>query len=148
MPLVELTAPAGILSPDAKRRLQGDLATAVLNAMALPQTPFFRSATWIVITDRAPEDFGAGDGGDAPRFLVTITALSGFLDAERNEALAAEITQLIRKAAATGDGPEASVWTVVHEVPEGCWSVNDRLTRRAAIDTLIAQAAAESAAST
>ena len=138
MPLIELSTPAGFLDASRKEELRNNLATAVLNAMDLPLNDFFYSATWVTFSEFSPEDLGSGNGGADNRVLAVITGLAGFLDGERNEALGAEITELVQKAA--GSDSSATVWTITHEVPEGNWSVNGQLTRRAKIDAMVAAA--------
>ncbi|WP_327173949.1 hypothetical protein OG599_00860 [Streptomyces sp. NBC_01335] len=137
MPLVEITAPSGALPGPAVAAVQKDVAGAVLKWMGLPQTDFFAGATWVYVREAEKGSAATGAPGVEPGFLVVVTPLKGFLDAERNEALAAEVTAIIQQAV---DG-EPVVWTVVNEVPEGFWAVNGSLTRRAKIDELIAEAA-------
>lgn len=138
MPLVELSTPAGFLDANRKEELRNNLATAVLNAMDLPLTEFFYSATWVIFNEYSPQDLGSGNGSSDNRVLAVITALAGFLDGERNEALGAEISELVQKAARSDS--TATVWTITHDVPEGNWSVDGQLTRRAKIDAVVAAA--------
>lgn len=138
MPLVEITARAGAFTDAAAGRLQREVAEAVLTGMGLPATDFFASATWVYLRE-IPEGQAVTGAGTAPGFLVTITALEKFLTPERNESLSTEITRLVRAAAQLEKEDQATVWVVVHEIPEGYWSVNGALTRRAKIDELLSQ---------
>ncbi|MEU1086443.1 hypothetical protein ACFYPN_22460 [Streptomyces sp. NPDC005576] len=138
MPLVEITAPSGLLPGPALPAVQKDVAEAVLKWMGLPQTDFFSGATWVYVRETEKGGAATGIPGVEPGFLVVVTPLGGFLDPERNESLATEITWILQAAA----GGEPVVWTLVNEIPEGFWAVNGSLTRRAKIDELIARTAA------
>jgi len=140
MPLIEMSAPAGSVPDENKPALQEDLAAAVLDAMDLPKSEFFRSATRVYLSMFSAENTGTGSGGAGSGFTVTVTALSGFLDAEKNEALAGRLTGIVLGAAGLDPSHAASVWTVVHEIPEGNWAVGGGITRRAVIDTHAAAA--------
>jgi len=140
MPLVQITVPAGSIPDDALGTLRQELAAAVMRAMGLPATPFFSSATWVHVHEVPEDRASTGDAASRPGFVVVVTALAGFLTPERNEALSAEVVRHVLTAAKLPQDDAGSVWTIVHEVPEGYWSVGPNLTKREKLDALIAEA--------
>ncbi|MFD5467788.1 hypothetical protein ACFWIQ_34000 [Kitasatospora sp. NPDC127059] len=144
MPLVDITAPAGSIAPDRLEGLQQQVADTVLRWMELPLTAFFRSATWVYVHEAPEKTSATGAAGTAPGFIVKVTALEDFLTPERTEQLSVELTRLIQSTATPATEAESTVWVIVQEVPEGYWSVNGGLTRRAKIDEFIAQGTATS----
>lgn len=143
MPLLDVSLPLGSVPQEKKPTLITGLAEAVLDAMGLPASDFFRGATWVHLHEISPENSGTGSGAGEPHFTATVTALSGFLDAARNEALGARLSALILDAAGLDASKSALVWTIVQEIPEGSWAIGGGLTRRANIDAFIAEAEAQ-----
>jgi phenylpyruvate tautomerase PptA (4-oxalocrotonate tautomerase family) len=139
MPLVEITAPAGSLSDAAVGTLQREVAKSVLRWMGLPDTDFFSGATWVYVQESRKGWSGTGSAQVQPGFLVVVTPLAEFLTPERNESLSVELTQIFQDAAGLSEEEPPTVWVLINEIPEGYWSVNGGLTRRAKIDELIAQ---------
>ena len=142
MPLIDVTLPAGAVPADAAGDLSAAVVAAVLRWAELPQTNFFRAATWVRLHEAAAPTFTTGAGPHERAFLVQITALSGLLDERRHEGLAAELTGILRTASGSADD-EGTVWTIVQDIPEGSWSVNGQLTRAEHLAPLIASGHAE-----
>ncbi|WNI14301.1 tautomerase family protein [Actinacidiphila sp. ITFR-21] len=139
MPLVEITAPAGSLSDATVGTLQREVARSVMHWMGFPDTDFFAGATWVYVTESRKGWSATGAVDIQPGFLVVVTPLEKFLTPERNESLSIEITRAVQEAAGLSGAEPPTVWVVVNEIPEGYWSVNGGLTRRAKIDELIAR---------
>jgi len=67
MPMIEVTAPAGAIAPDAREELLDELAGRLLHWEGAPDTDFFRANSWIYFNE-LPEDalyVGGRPGGDA-----------------------------------------------------------------------------------
>src|SRR5256885_14782716 len=92
MPMIEVTAPAGAIAPDAREELLDELAGRLLHWEGAPDTEFFRANSWIYFNE-LPEDalyVGGRPGGDA-RIRVDVTTPEGALSQRRRAGLGAAL---------------------------------------------------------
>jgi phenylpyruvate tautomerase PptA (4-oxalocrotonate tautomerase family) len=122
MPMMDLTYPAGALTPDARAELVEELTTVLLRAERAPDTDFFRNITWVYVHE-LPEGtlFAAGRPVPEPTLRLQVTIPQGALSARRKDELVAEATKTIRIAAGIAEADALRVWVLIHEVPDGNW---------------------------
>jgi phenylpyruvate tautomerase PptA (4-oxalocrotonate tautomerase family) len=130
VPRVELTCPAGALSEDARRELPRQLAESMLRWEGAPDTPFFRSISWVHVHELPAEAVFTADGqAELSQFVVDVTVPEGGLSERRRGGLVEDFTKLVREAAGLTDEEAIRVWVLVHEVPEGFWGAAGQIVR-------------------
>ncbi len=142
MPMIDLTFVRGSLEDHALSRLTDELATVLLRAERAPDTPFLRDNTLVYMHPlEAAELSVGGRGPGAPRFRVDLTVFEGALDQARKEQLAADVHAAV--CAAAGIEPQGSrafhVWTLIHEIPEGCWAGGGKVVYYQQVKGLVAE---------
>jgi phenylpyruvate tautomerase PptA (4-oxalocrotonate tautomerase family) len=128
VPLVEMTIPTGSIAPEARAALTDELRTLMLRAERAPDTEFFRSITWVQITEV-----------DSPGFVVRPTVPEGALSERRKAELVESFTKAIMEAAALGEGEGLRVWVIVNEVPDGNWGAGGQVIRFAQLREMALQ---------
>ena len=128
MPMIQLTAPAGVLPVEDRRKLQNTLAATLLKWEGAPDTAFFRAQAWSRV-DEVPEGAFAALEDDLPRFRVDVTVPAGALSDSRKQGLITEVTTDVLSAAGLGDTDGLRVWVLVHEQPEGTWGAAGHVVR-------------------
>ena len=125
MPMIDLTFVRGSLDDAALGQLTDELVTALLRAERAPDTPFMRDNTivYLHVLDPGAQSVG-GRGPGEPRFRVELTVFEGALPQDRREELVADVHAAVCAAAnIEPDGSRAfHVWTLIHEIREGCWA--------------------------
>jgi phenylpyruvate tautomerase PptA (4-oxalocrotonate tautomerase family) len=118
MPMIQLTAPAGALTP----------AAVLLRWEGAPDTALFRSLAWSYLHELpAGAQITAED--DAPRFRVEITLPAGALSGRRKAGLVTDATAAVLEAAGLTDADSQRVWAHIHEQPEGAWGAGGQIVR-------------------
>ena len=141
MPMIEVTAPAGAIAPDAREELLDELAGRLLHWEGAPDTEFFRANSWIYFNE-LPEDalyVGGRPGGEA-RIRVDVTTPEGALSDRRRKELVADATKTILDAAGLEESDALRVFVMCSEIDEGSWGAGGQVVEFAA---LRAAAAAE-----
>lgn len=122
MPTMDLTYPAGALTPDAKGALDQELTTILLRAEGAPDTEFFRTVTWLFHHVLPVDDVvSAGAPAPAPLFRLEVTTPQGALSDRRRKQLVTEATAAIREAAGIPEEEALRVWVLCREIDEGSW---------------------------
>ena len=121
MPKLEITCPEGTLPTEAKAKLPGELAAALLRWEGAPDTAFFRSISWAHLRELPAEAIQTPDGVADPHFVVDVTVPKGALSERRKEGLIGEATKLICEATGWEQADAFRIWVIVHEVPDGNW---------------------------
>ena len=141
MPVMDLTYPAGALTPEVRAGLTDELTTVLLRAERAPATQFFRDITWLFVHELPADDvLTAGVPAAAPIFRLQVTVPSGALSDRRKEELVAEATRVISAAAGLGEADALRVWVLIGEVPDGNWGAGGNVIR---FEQLRAMAAAQ-----
>jgi phenylpyruvate tautomerase PptA (4-oxalocrotonate tautomerase family) len=122
MPMMDLTYPAGALTPEARAELVDELTTVLLRAERAPDTQFFRDITWVFVHE-LPNDavLAAGRPVAEPIFRLQVTVPDGALSARRKEELVRVATDRVLTAAGLGAADGLRVWVIIGEVPDGNW---------------------------
>jgi len=130
MPLMDLTYPAGAVSPDARRTLPDQLTTVLLRAERAPDTEFFRNITWLHVHE-LPEGsvLAAGRPVAEPIFRLDVTIPDGALSDRRKQELVSEATRVLLDAAGLSEADALRVWVIIREVPDGNWGAGGQVIR-------------------
>jgi len=122
MPMIEVTAPAGAIAPDAREELLDQLAGRLLHWEGAPDTEFFREISWVYFNE-LPADglYVGGRPGGAPRVRVEITTPEGALSQRRRAGLVADVHAAVSRAAGISPEDGLHVWVLCREIAEGSW---------------------------
>ncbi|NLE81555.1 MAG: 4-oxalocrotonate tautomerase [Rhodococcus sp.] len=137
MPMIKLTVPAGVLSPEARSALQKTLTATLLEWEGAPDNAFFRSLAWSRIEEVPGGTFGSPED-DLPRFLVDVTVPEGALSERRRAGLVEQATADVLAAAGLGKEDGLRVWVLIHEQAEGTWGAAGAVIRFADLKALAA----------
>lgn len=130
MPMIQLTAPVGTLTPAGCDTIQRTLATVLLRWEGAPDTALFRSLAWSYLHE-LPAGAQTTAEDDAPRFRVEITVPAGALSERRKAGLVTDATTAVLDAAGLTDADAGRVWVLIHEQPEGTWGAGGQIVRYA-----------------
>ncbi|MFE7773320.1 4-oxalocrotonate tautomerase family protein [Streptomyces sp. NPDC057445] len=135
MPMIELTAPEGALSPEGRKSVQQGLAGVLMHWEGAPDTAFFRSLTWTCLHE-LPAGAQTTAEDSAPRFRVEVTVPQGALSERRKAGLIADVTSTVLAAAGLGEAEALRVWVLIREQPEGTWGAGGSVVRFAELVAL------------
>ena len=121
MPMIQLTVPAGALTPEGRQDIQHELAAVLLRWEGAPDTEFFRAQAWSYLHE-LPPGAQATAGDDAPRFRLEVTVPQGALSERRKAGLVQDATAAVLTAAGLGETDALRVWVLIHEQPDGTWA--------------------------
>ncbi|GIF98108.1 hypothetical protein Cci01nite_32020 [Catellatospora citrea] len=138
MPMIQLTAPVGALTPAGRDGIQKTLAAVLLRWEGAPDNALFRSLAWTYLHE-LPAGAQTTAEDDAPRFRVEITVPVGALSERRKAGLVAEITTAVLDAAGLTEADAQRVWVLIHEQPDGTWAAGGKIVRYADLVALAAQ---------
>lgn len=130
MPMIQLTVPAGALTPAGRDTIQRALAGALLRAEGAPDTALFRSFAWSYLVE-LPAGAQTTAEDDEPRFRVEVTVPAGALSPRRKAGLVAAATTAVLEAAGLTAADSGRVWVLIHEQPEGTWGAGGSIVRYA-----------------
>jgi phenylpyruvate tautomerase PptA (4-oxalocrotonate tautomerase family) len=123
MPKIDLTLPEDALTPEARAKLPGELAAALLRWEGAPDSSFFRSISWTHLHELPADAVHTADGqATEPHATVEVTTPQGALDARRRAGLAEEMTKLVLEATGWGEDAKLRVWVMCREIDEGSWA--------------------------
>ncbi|MET8137911.1 tautomerase family protein [Streptomyces sp. NPDC005251] len=128
MPMIQLTAPRGSLTPEGRESVQGALAGVLLRWEGAPDTPFFRAQEWSYLNE-LPEGAQTTAEDDAPRFLVNVTVPQGALSGRRKSGMVTEVTSVVLEAAGLSEADALRVWVLIHEQADGTWGAGGSVIR-------------------
>ena len=143
MPMIQLTAPIGVLTDQSRTQLRASLSATLLKWEGAPDTAFFRSLAWVRIDEVPAESFGSVED-DLPRFRVDVTVPEGALSERREGGLVGVVTAAGWAAGGGGPGGALRGWGRVHEQPEGTWGAGGAVIRFADLRAAAAGAKAGS----
>ena len=128
MPMIQLTAPGGALTPAGRDGVQRELAGVLLRWEGAPDTPFFRAQAWSYLHEiDSGAQVTAEDG--APRFRVDVTVPQFAMSDRRKAGMVDEATKVVLAAAGLTDADTPRVWVLIHEQPEGTWGAGGSIVR-------------------
>jgi phenylpyruvate tautomerase PptA (4-oxalocrotonate tautomerase family) len=136
MPMLDAHIPAGALTPEAEEQLLAKLTDLLIeNEGADPTNPQVRSIAWLFV-HRPEAVYVAGEPAQAPRYRFVASVPEGQYDAERRQAMVADITDAVLDAEdGAHERDPARVWVFTPEVPDGTWGALGRVVTLADIAT-------------
>ena len=134
MPMLDAYIPEGALSAAAEQRLLARLTDLLLvNEGADPTNPAVRSIAWLFV-HRPAAVYVAGAPAEAPRYRFVASVPEGQYDAERRQAMVADITNAVLDAEDGAHERDPSrVWVFTPEIPDGTWGGMGRIVTLADI---------------
>ena len=129
MPKLDITLPAGVLSPSSREELPSKLGATLLHWEGAPDTDFFRSITWAHLNELPADAIRTPDGEAEPHAVVDVTVPQGALSERRKAGLVDQATADVLEATGWGDDAALRVWILIHEVPEGNWGAGKQVIR-------------------
>jgi len=136
MPMLDACIPDGALEAAAEQQLLAKLTDLlILNEGADPTNPQVRSIAWLFV-HRPAEVYVAGSPAQAPRYRFVASVPEGQYDAERRDAMVADITAAVLDAEdGAHDRDPSRVWVFTPEIPDGTWGALGRIVTLADIAT-------------
>jgi phenylpyruvate tautomerase PptA (4-oxalocrotonate tautomerase family) len=130
MPKIDLTLPRDALTPEAKAKLPGRLAAALLRWEGAPDSSSFRSISWTHLHELPADAIHTADGqATEPHATVEVTTPQGALDERRRAGLAEEMTQLVLDATGWDGDARLRVWVMCSEIEDGSWGAGGQIVR-------------------
>jgi phenylpyruvate tautomerase PptA (4-oxalocrotonate tautomerase family) len=128
MPLVEVIHPEGSFDAATREDLLSKLSAICLRWEGIESTDSSQSIAWVYLDERPAGSIAAGGKPLSQNiYLVNVRVMAGFMDYERIEGMAAELTHAILEADGTGGTGDARVFVILEEVPSGTWAVDGKV---------------------
>jgi len=126
--MVDLYYPSGALSQDAKDKLLANLAATCLKWEGIDVTEGAHSIAWVYLHEVPRGNIAAGGKPLTQAvYRVHVNVMVGFMDYERIEGMAEEVTRAVLEADGTPGNGEGRVFVIVNEVPSGTWAVDGKV---------------------
>ena len=122
--MIDLKPSDGAIAADALPALVDALTTVLLRHRGVPETDSSRTKIWVFV--HRTEVFVAAQAPSDPHVVVEASIVEGGMDDDAKAGFVADATEAVRQAS-----PDARVWVLVHEVPDGAWGADGRVTRLA-----------------
>jgi phenylpyruvate tautomerase PptA (4-oxalocrotonate tautomerase family) len=128
MPLVEVIHPEGSFDAATRRDLLSKLSSICLRWEGIEITDSSQSIAWVYLDERPADSIAAGGKPLSQNiYLVNVRVMVGFMDGERIEGMAAELTRAILEADGTAGTGDPRVFVILEEVPSGTWAVDGKV---------------------
>src|SRR5258707_8078141 len=126
MPLIDVIFAEGSLSPEAQRQLLNTMWSSALRWEAIEANEVSASIAWAYLDERPRHHIGVGPRPMTQNiYRINVRVMAGFMDQERIDGMARELTQAILAAdGTTGNGREPRVFCIVEEIPSGTWNID------------------------
>jgi phenylpyruvate tautomerase PptA (4-oxalocrotonate tautomerase family) len=136
MPMLDAYIPEGALTPEAEKRLLGELTDLLIrHEGADPTNPQVRSIAWVFL-HRPAAVFVGGEPATDPRYRFVASVPEGQYDADRRRAMVDSITEAVLDAeGGSHERDPMRVWVFTPEVPDGTWGAGGRVVTLADIAT-------------
>lgn len=136
MPMIDAFIPENALTPMAEEGLFRDVTELVVkHEIGDSANERARNAAWVFV--HRPTIFVAGAPARSPRYRFIVSVPEGQFDAERRQAITAEITAAVANAEnRLVDDVKARVWVITAEVPDGAWGARGQINHLPDILTL------------
>lgn len=139
MPMIDVTAPAGLIPSAKHAELGTGLAAAVLRAEGAPVADPYASNTATFIHELPASAIHTAAEAQTRGVRVTVITPPGALNRDAQRHLVGEATRLVVEAAGV---PELAgrTWVILREAAEGGWGVGGQALGRAEFAALAAAA--------
>lgn len=126
MPLIDVIYPEGALTPEAEHQLATTLWSTAIRWEGIEVNAASGSISWVYLDARPRHRIGVGAGLMTQNvYRINVRVMVGFMDQERLDGMARDVTQAVLKADGTaGDGSGPRVFCIIEEIPSGTWSVD------------------------
>ena len=123
VPMLDVYAPAGLLSPQAQDQLRQQLVSAALTAEGAPVATPYMENTGFYLHELPASAVGTGAGAAATVVRLVVTTPPSVLSREAQKQFVEQATRLVAEAA--GDpGQAGRTWVTLTEAAEGGWGVS------------------------
>jgi len=128
MPLIDVIYAQGSLNGDAQQKLTKNLWSTALRWEGIELNETSASVAWVYLDERPKQHVSvAGHPATQNIYRINVRVMVGFMDQERIDNLAADLTNAILDADGTGgDGSGPRVFCIVEEIPSGAWSIDGK----------------------
>ncbi len=138
MPMIDVTAPKGALSPPIRDALVKRLTDCLLKWEGAPaDSTAAQAIAWVFVHQTEADHFYVGGANPAePRFRIEVTTPEGALDDENRAGLVKEIAEILEATV----GPAASGlnhWVLLKEIKDGGWGAAGRIFRHKDIKAVV-----------
>lgn len=137
MPLVDLYVQEGRLDSGAQQRLGAEISRAVLGHEQIPDTPANQAIAWVYIHQQPTGTLLVGgevaDHAD-PHYRVIVRCQQGYLDDEHKQAVAADVSRIIRAADPELPTDVPRIFCMIEEGTDGNWALENSIVR--AVETV------------
>jgi phenylpyruvate tautomerase PptA (4-oxalocrotonate tautomerase family) len=126
MPLIDVIYPSDALSSEAQKELSQTLWSKALRWEGIDDNERAASVAWVYLDGRPRHSISVG-GHDLSQnvYRINVRVMAGFMDQERIDGMARDLTQAILAADGTaGNGSEPRVFCIIEEIPSGTWSID------------------------
>lgn len=134
MPLIDMYVQAGRLDPEAQQKLGAEISRVVLGHEQIPDTPENRAIAWVYIHEQPAGTLLVGGevaNHDDPRYRVIVRCQQGYLDDEHKQAVAADVSSLIRAADPELPTDQPRIFCMIEEGIDGTWALEGQIVRAA-----------------
>jgi phenylpyruvate tautomerase PptA (4-oxalocrotonate tautomerase family) len=128
MPLIDVIYPADALSPKARQHLSETLWSKSLRWEGIEANETAASIAWVYLDERPRDHISVGGHGLTQNvYRINVRVMAGFMDQERIDGMARDLTEAILGADGTnGNGREPRVFCIIDEIPSGTWSIDGK----------------------
>lgn len=138
MPMINLTAPAGALSPAACDTLVKRLTDCLLKWEGAPaDSAAAQAIAWVYVSETPDGCFYVGGVNPSePRFRIEVTTPEGALDDDSRAGLVKDIAGILE---AVVGAPAAGLnhWVLMREIKDGGWGAAGRIFRHKDIKAIV-----------
>lgn len=132
MPLIDLFVQEGRLDAGAQQQLGAEISRTVLGHEQIADTPENRSIAWVYIHEKPKGTLLVGGevaDHDDPRYRVIVRCQQGYLDDEHKQAVAADVSSLIRAADPELPTDVPRIFCMIEEGIDGNWALEGSIVR-------------------
>ena len=136
MPLIQVSAPEGILNRTEQDKMMSRLSDAVLRSeTASPDDPAAQSLVWAYYREQAADTtYVGGVRSESAPLTIAVTTPEGALNDERRSLLVAEIAAIVDDLVGPFEG-KPNHWAMLYELDEGSWGAGGQIARLADIQS-------------
>ncbi|OQW60417.1 MAG: hypothetical protein A4S17_00545 [Proteobacteria bacterium HN_bin10] len=138
MPMIDVTAPKGALSPPVRDKLVKQLTDCLLKWEGAPEgSQAAQEIAWVYVHEAQEGTFYVGGRNpERPRFRIQVTTPEGGLDDERRAGLVEDISGIV-EAVIGPAGSGLNHWVLLSEIKDGSWGAGGRIFRHADIKAVV-----------
>jgi phenylpyruvate tautomerase PptA (4-oxalocrotonate tautomerase family) len=136
MPLIQVTAPQGVLNNTEQDALMSRLSDAVLRSeTSSPDDPAAQSLVWAYYLEQATGSIYVGGAtSESSPLTISVTTPAGALNDERRKILVEEIGSIVDDLVGPFDG-KPNHWALLYELDEGSWGAGGQIAHPADIQS-------------